>query len=241
MPTGFYNDFWFEKGPLYKRTSLIVDPLDGKLPPVTPAEQQRAAERTDSYVNAANSDISINSWEDLSAYDRCITRGMPGLMTPFPYNHYYQILQTPDYVAIVVEMIHDARIIPLDGRSYLSPSMLQWLGDSRGRWEGNTLVVETTNFPEKVYGRAVIGADDTVFGGDDHHVVERFTRVDVDTIDYRVTVTNPNVWTGPWTVAIPMNAVEQTLFEYACHEGNYGLPNILSGNRAEEAEAAGSR
>ncbi len=241
MPTGYYNDFWFEKGPLYRRTSLILDPPDGKLPPVTPAEQQRLAERTDSYVNAANSDISIESWEDLSAYDRCITRGMPGLMTPFPYNHYYQILQTPDYVAIVVEMIHDARIIPLDGRSHLSPTMPQWLGDSRGRWEGNTLVVETTTFPEKVYGRAVIGADDTVFGGDAHHVVERLTRVGVDTIDYRVTVTNPAVWTGPWTAAIPMNAVEETLFEYACHEGNYGLPNILSGNRAEEAKAAGSR
>ena len=126
MPTGFYNDFWFEQGPLYRRTSLILDPPDGRLPPVTPAEQDRVAQRIDSYVSAANADVSIDSWEDLSAYDRCITRGMPGLMTPFPYNHYYQILQTPDYVAIVIEMIHDARIIPLDGRPRLPPTLRQW-------------------------------------------------------------------------------------------------------------------
>ena len=241
MPTGFYNNFWLERGPLSRRTSLIVDPPDGRLPPVTSAEQESLGERTDSYADASDSDTRIDSWEDLSAYDRCITRGMPGLMMPGYYNHNYQILQTPDYVAIVVEMIHDARIIPLDGRSHLSPTMRQWLGDSRGRWEGDTLVIETTNFTEQVHGRAV-GNDGTVFGGDEHHVVERLTRVDADTIDYRVTVTNPTVWTGSWTAAIPMSAMEETLFEYACHEGNRSVPNILSGNRAEEeAEGVGSR
>ena len=235
MPTGGYNlDVWLEPGEVSRRTSLIVDPPDGRLPPVTSAEQKSLSERTDSYANAKDSNNRIDSWEDLSAYDRCITRGMPGLMMPGYYNHNYQILQTPAYVAIVVEMIHDARIIPLDGRSHLSPTMRQWLGDSRGHWEGDTLVIETTNFTEKVYGRAV-GNNGTVFGGDAHHVVERFTRVDADTIDYRVTVTNPTVWTGPWTAAIPMTAMEETLFEYACHEGNRSLPLILSGNRAQEA------
>ena len=241
MPTGGYNTWWLEAGEVSRRTSLIVDPPDGRLPPVTPAEQKRVSERTDSYADARDANTRIDSWEDLSAYDRCITRGMPGLMMPGYYNHNYQILQTPGYVAIVVEMIHDARIIPLNGRAHLPPTMRQWLGDSRGHWEGDTLVVETTNFTEKVHGRAV-GNNGTVFGGDDHHVVERLTRVDVDTIDYRVTVTNPAAWTAPWTAAIPMSVMEETLFEYACHEGNYSLPLILSGNRAEEeAEAAGSR
>ena len=223
------------------RTSLIVDPLDGRLPPVTPTEQKSASARTDSYVDAADRRTQIDSWEDLNVYDRCITRGMPGLMMPGYYNHNYQILQTPDYVAIVVEMIHDARIIPLDGRSHLSPPVRQWHGNSRGHWEGDTLVIETANFTEKVHG-SVVGNDGTVFGGAAHHVVERLTRIDAHTIDYRVTVTNPTVWTGSWTAAIPMRAIEETLFEYACHEGNHSVPNILSGNRAEEeAEAAGSR
>ena len=232
MPTGGYNNFWFEQGEASRRTSLIVDPPDGRLPPVTPAEQESLNKRTDSYVDARDSTTRIDSWEDLNTYDRCITRGLPGMMLPAFYNHNYQILQTPDYVAIVVEMIHDARIIPLDGRSHLSPTMRQWLGDSRGHWEGNTLVIDTTNFTEKVYGK---GAGGTVFGGDAHHVVERFTRVDADTIDYQITVTNPTVWTGPWTAAAPMTAMEDSLFEYACHEGNHSVPNILSGNRAEEA------
>ena len=234
MPTGGYNRWWLEAGELSRRTSLIVDPPDGRLPPVTPAEQKALSERTDSYADARDSSTPIESWTDLSAYDRCITRGMPGLMMPGYYNHNYQILQSPNYVAIVVEMIHDARIIPLDGPSHLSPTMRQWLGDSRGHWEGDTLVIETTNFPEKIHGRAV-GNNGTVFGGDEHHVVERLTRVDADTIDYGVTVTNPTVWTAPWTAAIPMSAMEETLFEYACHEGNHSLPNILSGNRTEEA------
>ena len=241
MPTGFYNSFWLERGPLSRNTSLIVDPPNGRLPPVTAAERKSLSERTDSYADASNSDTRIDSWEDLSAYDRCITRGMPGLMMPGYYNHNYQILQTPNYVAIIVEMIHDARIIPLDGRPHVSPTIRQWLGDSRGHWEDNTLIVETTNFTQKVHGRAV-GNDGTVFGGDEHHVIERFTRVAADIIDYQVTVTNPTVWTEPWTAAIPMNAMEEQLFEYACHEGNRSVPNILSGNRAEEkAEITRSR
>ena len=236
MPTGGYNYFWYEEGDLFMRTSLIVDPPDGRLPPVTSAEQKAQSERIDSYANARDSTSRIDSWEDLNTYDRCITRGLPGMMLPAFYNHNYQILQTPDYVAIVVEMIHDARIIPLDGRSHVSPTVRQWLGDSRGHWEGDTLVIDTTNFTEKVYGR---GAGGTVFGGDAHHVVERLTRVDADTMNYHITVTNPTVWTRPWTAATPMTVKEDSLFEYACHEGNRSVPNILSGNRAAEAlEAA---
>ena len=154
---------------------------------------------------------------DFSTYDRCLTRGMPGAMSPGFYNHNYQALQTPDHVAILVEMIHDARIIPLDGRSHVSPTVGQWLGDSRGRWEGDTLVVETTNLPEQ-----------------DRVVVERFTRVDADTIDYRITVTDPAAWTAPWTAAMPMSPTKGPLFEYACHEGNHAVPNMLAGSRAED-------
>ena len=155
---------------------------------------------------------------------------MPGVY----YNHNYQILQTPDYVAIVVEMVHDARIIPLDSRPALPGSVRQWLGHSRGHWNGNTLVVETANFTDKIQQRT-----GTVAGGDENlRVVERFTRVDADTIDYRVTVTDPTVWTEPWTATAPMTAMEGALFEYACHEGNYAVPNSLRGSRAQEAAGA---
>ena len=235
-PVGFYNDYWLEQGELSMRTSLIVEPPDGRLPPVTDAEQQLQSRRTSSFSSIEGA--QFDTWTDFNVYDRCITRGMPGAMTPGFYNHNYQIFQTPDYVVIMVEMIHDARIIPLDGRSRLSPSVRQWLGDSRAHWEGNTLIVETTNFTDKVQQRT-----GTVSGGDQHlHVVERFTRVDVDTIDYQVTVTDPTVWSGPWTAVIPMTALEGSLYEYACHEGNYFLPNALRGSRAEETVATtGSR
>ena len=160
----------------------------------------------------------LASWEDFSTYDRCLTRGMPGAMTPGFYNHNYQILRTPDYVAILVEMIHDVRIVPLDGSVGPPAAVGQWLGRSTGRWEGDTLVIETTNLQE-----------------DDRRVVERLTRTAADTIDYRVTVTDEAEWTGPWTALMPMTAIEGPLFEYACHEGNYSLPNMLAGKRAEEA------
>ncbi len=245
-PVGWYNDFWLEQGELSRRTSLIVDPPDGRLPPVTSAEQERQSKRTDSYTRAHLAHgMRFESWEDFNVYDRCITRGLPGAMMPGFYNHNYLILQTPDYVAIAVEMIHDTRIIPLDGRSHLSPTVRLWLGDSRGHWEGNTLVVETTNFNDKVQRRhgsssfAGHRAPLVVFGGDEQlRLVERFTRTDADTIDYRFTVTDPTVWEGPWTAAIPMTMLEWSLYEYACHEGNYAVPNALRGSRAEEDAAA---
>ena len=221
-----YNEFWFEWGQRdTNRTSLLVDPRNGRLPPTTSAEQQRQRTRIDSY----NSD-RFDSLADFNTFDRCITRGLPGAMMPGFYNHNYHIMQTPRYVVLAVEMIHDARIIPLDGRPHVSPHIQQWMGDSRGHWEGNTLVVETTNFTDKILRRG-----GTVFGGDEHtRVVERLTRIDTDTIDHQITVSDPTVWTAPWTAAIPMNKTQGTLFEYACHEGNYGLRNILAGARAAE-------
>ena len=234
-PVGFYNDYWLEQGELSRQTSLIVEPADGRLPVTTGPEQALQRGRTSSFSSIGGE--SFDSYTDFNAYDRCITRGMPGAMTPGFYNHNYQILQTPDHVAIVVEMIHDARIIPLDGREHLSPTVRQWLGDSRARWDGDTLVVETTNFTDKILQRT-----GTVSGGDEHlHVVERFTRVADDRIDYQVTVTDPTVWTSAWTASMPMTALDGSLFEYACHEGNYFLPNALSGSRAQEAAAATSR
>jgi hypothetical protein len=154
-------------------------------------------------------------------------------MMPGFYNHNYHILQAPGYVAIVVEMIHDARIIPLDGRAHLNDSVRQWLGDSRGRWERNTLVVETTNFNDKVFER---GAG-TGYGGN-VRLTERFTRVDANTIDYQFTVDDATTFTKPWTVATPMTKIEGPIYEYACHEGNHAMPGILAGARADEKAAA---
>ncbi|MCY4602032.1 MAG: hypothetical protein OXF27_19185 [Acidobacteria bacterium] len=230
-PVGFYNDYWLEQGELSQRTSLIVDPEDGRLPPTTTVEQQLQSTRMSS--GSAIAGLRFTSWEDFNALDRCITRGLPGAMMPGVfYNHNYLIVQTPDYVAIVIEMVHDVRIIPLRERPALPSGMRQWLGASRGRWEGNTLVVESANFTDKIRQRG----GTVLSGGESTRLVERFTRVDADTIDYRVTVTDPTVWDGQWTAAAPMTATPGPLFEYACHEGNYAIPNALRGSRAAEQE-----
>ena len=230
-PVGFYNDYWLEQGELSQRTSLIVEPVDGRLPPATAAERQ--LQRTRMSSGSAIRGLRFASWEDFNALDRCITRGLPGAMMPGVfYNHNYLILQTPDYVAIAIEMVHDVRIIPLHERPALPAGVRQWLGASRGRWEGNTLVVESANFTDNIRQRG-----GTVLSGDENtRVVERFTRVDADTIDYRVTVTDPTVWAGPWTAAAPMTATAGPLYEYACHEGNYAIPNALRGSRAADQE-----
>ena len=228
--TGSYNNFWVERGVRMARTSLIVDPPDGKLP-LTPVEAARRAGR-ESYRSREPAGP-----EDRNLYERCISRGMPGSMMPGFYNHNYQIFQTPGYVVVLVEMIHDTRIIPLDGRPHPDPRIRQWLGDSRGRWEGDALVVETTNFTP-VNGRAL-----TVFGvNPTSRLIERFTRTTDDTIDYQYTVDDPTEYARPWTASIPMTRLDGWLFEYACHEGNYGLENILAGARAaEQAAAVGAR
>jgi hypothetical protein len=172
----------------------------------------------------------------MNLFEQCITRGMPGAMMPGFYNHDYQIVQAPGYVVILIEMIHDARIIPLDGRPHLDPGIRQWLGDSRGHWEGNTLVVETTNFDNRAYERR---PSNTVFGiSGNLRLIERFTRTGADTIDYRFTVTDPATFTKPWTATIPMATLQAPIFEYACHEGNYALPNVLRGARQQEKAAA---
>lgn len=235
---GTYNDAWYERGSLNLRTSLIIDPEDGRLPPLTAEAKQRAEDERRGRGPA-------DSWTDRSVYERCITRGLPGAMMPGFYNHNYQILQTPDHVVIKVEMIHDARIIPIapiapiastgsaaarGGRPPLPSAIRQWMGSSRGHWEGDTLVVETTNFNDKVREQALIAFST----GQNLTLVERFTRTATDAIDYRFTVTDPTFYTRPWTASIPMVRFEGPLYEYACHEGNYGLSGILAGARAEE-------
>ena len=228
--TGSYNSFWLEQGTRTLQTSLIVDPPHGRLPDVTPWAQRQA----DDLVAVRASASYPARWEEPSVFERCITRGLPATMMPGFYNHNYQILQTPGYVVIYAEMIHDARIIPLDGRPQLDAEIRQWMGDSRGRWEGDTLVVETANFTGKVYERRV---SNTVFGASrEMHLVERFRRVDEDTLDYRLTVTDPRTFAAPWTAAIPMTTLDGPIIEYACHEGNYSMENMLRGARLQERQ-----
>ena len=232
--TGAYNSFWVERGTRSSQTSLVVDPPDGQLPDLTDRVRER-----DAHVAAARN-AAPDNYTDLNLYDRCITRGLPGAMIPGFYNHNYQILQTPDHVVILVEMIHDARIVPLEGRSHGPSGVGQWLGNSRARWEGETLVVETTGFSPKHDERAISNGLYLVHAsGAQLQLVERFTRVDADTIDYRFTVNDPQTYARPWTASTPMSRIDGPLYEYACHEGNYGLENILRGARnAEQAEAA---
>ena len=229
--TGSYNEFWFEHGQDNNRSSLIVDPPDGRLPLTPEARNDLMASMGRLFRAMGGPD----SYMDLSLWDRCITRSMPGAMIPSSYNANIQILQAPGHVALLVEMIHDVRIIPLDGRRRPQEGVRQWLGNSRGHWDGDTLVVETTHFTEKGKQR---GIGRTVFGvGGNLRLTERFTRVSDDTIDYSFTVEDDSMFTQPWTAAIPMNRVEGPLFEYACHEGNYAIANMLRGARVAESEA----
>ncbi len=229
--TTAYNDVWWDRGNRIvadRRTSLVIDPADGRIPALTPAgEQRRAAERK----AAATQDDTAGSWEDFDVYSRCIMRSaLPRLSTG--YNNNYEIVQSPGYVAILQEQMHDTRIIPLDGRPHLPGTLRQWLGDSRGRWEGDTLVVETTNFMEGARGANFREATPG------YVLVERFRRTGEGTIDYRFTVTDPATWTRPWTVALPLNKEPGLIYEYACHEGNYSMQHMLESIRANEAAAA---
>ena len=207
------------------RTSLIVDPPDGRVPPLTPEGEKRQAARRAAARQFGPSDNP----ENRGLFERCITRGVPAGMLPGPYNNNLQIVQAPGYVVLFTEMIHDARIVPMDGRPHAGPNIREWLGDSRGRWEGDTLVVDTTNSREETIFRG---------SGASLHLVERFTLVDADTLEYRFTVDDESTWVKPWTVAFPMVRTEGPIYEYACHEGNYGLMNILSGARWQEKAAA---
>ena len=222
---GSYNALWFDRGQVSAdlRTSLIVDPPDGRLP-VKPATQEQAAAQRD-YRRAHPGD----SWLDRSNWDRCITyHGVPPISTG--YNNTYQILQTADYVAIRVENIHDVRIIPLDGRQQLNDDIRLWNGDSRGYWDGDTLVVETANFSDATVHRFPSSRNTKA--------VERFRVVSEDRIDYQFTIEDATVYTSPWTAVRPMPRLDDyIMYEYACHEGNYAMTNILTVERATERDA----
>ena len=233
-------DHWYEHhGKTSNRTSFVVVPSNGRVPPLTDEAQTRRVIGT---VNRERFEMSFDTWEDLSAWDRCITRGVPGSMFPTFYNNNYQILQIPGYVVILYEMIHDARIIPLDGRPALPGSVRQWMGDSRGHWEGDTLVVEVANFTDQTPVHPVRGTASQVNHSERLRVVERFTPVDATTMEYEVTVEDPSTFTESWTAAIPMttNGAPTEILEYACQEGQQAVRNILSGARAQERKAAQS-
>ena len=223
---GAYNNFWMDRGTNVvetRRTSLIVDPPNGRLPALSEDGQRRADER-----RVRRAEHPADSWLDRSSYDRCIlgfNQGPP--MTPGGYNQNMQLFQTPDHVVVLNEMVHDSRIIPIDGRP--RPGIDSWTGESRGRWEGDTLVVETVDFSARHNWRGTTP---------ERHLIERFTRVDEDTLLYEFTVTDPGTWTAPWTAQVPMRLNALPLFEYACHEGNYSLEGILAGARADERKAA---
>ena len=222
-----YNNFWYDRGNTVVttgRTSLVIDPPEGRIPTLTAAAQARAAERV------TLSQRITEGPEDRSLGERCIVRPNAGPpMTPAGYNNNVQIFQTSDYVAIFTEQIHDARIVPLDERPHLPGQLRQWMGDARGRWEGDTLVVETTNFNDRKYFQ---GAADAM------HLVERFSRADAETLLYEFTVTDPDSFARPWTAQIPMRLSLDPVYEYACHEGNYGMEGTLSGARAIERSAS---
>jgi hypothetical protein len=232
-----HPSYWTDPGRTVtesRRTSLIIDPPDGRIPALTPeAEARRPAGRGRGAGPGAAGGMRAggraDSWLDRSSLERCITWGLPTAILPGLYNNNIEIVQAPGVVAITHEMVHDTRVIPLDGRKHLPDSMRNWMGDSRGRWEGDTLVVETTNFSPKLSYR---GATPNM------KLTERFRRVDKDTIDFKITVEDPATWTAPWTVQLMMRPSEGPLVEYACHEGNYGLRNILEVARDEEKAAA---
>ena len=214
-----------------RRSSLIIDPPNGRLPAFTPAARQRA----ETARSAPSGRGPADSWEDRSLWDRCITVGLPYVMFPTGYNNNVKILQAPGYVTITHEMIHDTRIVPLDGRPHLSPAIRQYMGDSRGRWDGNTLVIDVTNFHPNVTTfhptASFRGSGATL------HLIERYTRTGRDQMRYEVTVDDPSTFERPYTAVLDLGP-QEGIYEYACHEGNRGLENILSAARSEERAAA---
>jgi hypothetical protein len=226
---------WLERGKPQRIASLIVDPPDGRMPPLTPEAQKRNQDAI--AARKASGRGPADSYTDRSLYDRCITRGIAGSFLPVIYNNGNEIVQGPGWVALRNEMIHETRIVPLDGRPMLSPAIESFMGDSRGHWEGNTLVVVTTNFNDRTAGISVNG------GANRHTesmtVTEHITRVGPDQLIWRMTFDDPKTWTRPFTVELPLRRDDDYgMFEYACHEGNYSLFNILSGARADESAAA---
>ena len=233
---GFYNNFWLDTGSGTvgtRRTSLIIDPPNGRLPALTASGQRRAEVRRKS-----EQEHPADSWLDIDAGDRCLLglNAGPPIM-PAAYNQNLHVLQTPDHVMLLTEMVHTVRVVPLDGRPRLSDDIRQWSGDARGHWDGETLVVETSNFVDdrrwtSSNPMGALGSTKRL------RLVERFTRIDADTLEYEFTVSDPDIWTHPWTASVPMRRTDAPLYEYACHEGNYSLPNILAGQRAIEKAAS---
>ena len=233
---GNYNQLWFDPGNRVNetnQTSLVVDPPSGLVPPLTAAAEAKQAAQQEARVGVDRHSPTPGGFvDDLGSglyAVRCIlgfNSGPP--MTPGGYNQNVQVVQTPDHVVIVNEMVHSSRVVPLDGRPHLPGQMRQWMGDSRGHWEGHTLVVETTNFLRETSFRAGVTTADLL-------LIERFTRVADGTLMYEVTVEDPNAWDQPWSYRMAMVKNEYPLYEYACHEGNYGLYNILAGAREQEA------
>jgi hypothetical protein len=221
--TGSYSQNWLPDRYFEHRTSLIIDPDDGKLPAPTAAGAKTRAAAVGRFGRPAD------KAQDMTLQDRCIHYGFPDVFAA--YMSVYRIVQAPDHVAIQMEKIHDARIIPLDGRAHVSSSVRQYLGDSRGRWEGDTLVVETTNFHPN--GNPMGGYN--TLSDQNLRLVERFRRIADDTLEYTFTVDNPTMWTRPWTAVINWKRSRGELHEYACHEGNYSLRGMLSAARADEA------
>jgi hypothetical protein len=222
-----YNDAWYDRGTRVVRTlrtSLVVDPPDGHIPTPLPAAAKRQQDRL-----ALTRGHQFDGPENRSLAERCLiwpTLGPP--MLPSFYNNNYQIVQGPGYVALLSEMIHDVRIIPTDGRPHVPSHVRLWAGDSRGHWEGNTLVVDTTNFTDKTAWR---GSSENL------HLIERFVRTDANTLMYEVTVEDPSTWAKPWKIEVPMQKTEGPIYEYACQEGNYAMGGMLAGARAEEKAA----
>jgi hypothetical protein len=219
--TGDYSSVWTVERDWENRTSLITDPSDGRLPAMTPDAQKRREAARAAMARPATGP------GDRSLSERCITYGSPQLTAG--YQSYYQIVQTPQWVMIMTEMIHDAREIPLDGGPRLSSAVQQWFGDSRGHWEGDTLVVDTTNYKPRAFMSV---------SSEKLHVTERFSRTGPETLKYEIRVDDPGTWTKPWSLMIQLRHSPDPVYEYACHEGNVGLAGILAGARAEEAAAA---
>lgn len=234
--------YWVERGKPTRQASLIIDPPNGRLPPLTPQEVElrKTARGGKGFPGAWRG--QANSYDDLNLYYRCITRGVLGSIIPVIYNNGNEILQAPGVVIIRNEMIHETRVIPLDGRPHLNSAIREYMGDSRGHWEGNTLVIETTNFTDK----DAIGSNGAGYPGDPGHhsadmkLTERLTLVDANTLNYEATVDDPKTWTRPWTLLIVLKRDEKyRLLEYACHEGNIAMSDILSGARAEQSKQPG--
>jgi hypothetical protein len=219
---------WLERGEPQRQASLIVDPPNGRMPALTAAAQKRAADRR------AESRGPADSYTDFSLYERCISRGLTGSILPGGYNNGNQIVQSPGYVTIVNEMIHESRVVPLDGRPHVGKAIRNYVGDSRGRWDGDTLVVETTNFTDRMgVGMNGTGASDAL------KITERFSRTSDTTIRYSMTIDDPMTWIAPFTMEYSLARDDgYGMYEYACHEGNYALQNIMNGERARERAAA---